>query len=166
MPPTRTRGGRGGAKSRDADARTVRLSRRRCHHPLESRPDRRAHARQREAAHPDAHAHPGRHRPPRPHRRGGHHRGERGQAHPSPRGGRRPRAGRRLLRRLLHLDDALLQEGAPRRRPLHPRRQVRRLHHHTPSVHHAHHPGLGTGSKGGVITRPSACVRVGVGGID
>jgi hypothetical protein len=30
-----------------------------------------------------------------------------------------------------HLD-ALLQEGAPRRRPLHPRRQVRRLHHHAP----------------------------------
>ena len=165
MPPTRTRGGRGGEKGRDGDARTVRLSRRRCHHPLESRPDRRARARQREAAHPDAHAHPGRHRPPRPHRRGGHHRGERGQAPPSPRGGRRP-LRRRLLRRLRRPLDALLQEGAPRRRPLHPRRQVRRLHHHTPSIHHAHHPGLGTGSKGGVITRPSACVRVGVGGID
>ena len=75
------------------------------------------------------------------------------------------RRRRRLLRRLLHIDNALLQEGAPRRRPLHPRRQVRRLHHHAPSIHHAHHPGLGTGSKG-VITRPSACIRVGVGGVD
>ena len=141
-PPARADGGRRADEGAGGNGRPVRLPRR-CVRALGPHPDRPALTRRRQAAHPAPEADPGRYHPPREHRRGGHVRGERGQAPPSPRG-RGRRVGRRGRRSVVVAP--LLQEGAPRRRPVHPRRRVRRPRKRRED--HVHHARQGEGSEG------------------